>query len=45
MYGTQNICSFTQAKGVCSLGKVLFVTDVATGVVSLQLVSLAPYRF
>ena len=35
MDGTQNTCSFTQVKGVCSLGKVLFVTDVATGAVKL----------
>ena len=33
--GTQNTCSFTQVKGKCSLGKVLFVTDVATCVVKL----------
>ena len=35
MDGTQNTCSFTQVKGVCSLGKVLFVTDVAAGAVKL----------
>ena len=33
--GTQNTCSFTQVKGVCSLGKVLLVTDVAKGAVKL----------
>ena len=35
MDGTKNTCSFTLVKGVCSLGNVLFVTDVATGAVKL----------
>ena len=33
--GTQNTYSFTQLQGLCSLGKVLFVTCVATGAVKL----------
>ena len=33
--GTQNTYSFTQVQGLCSLGKVLFVTCVATGAVKL----------
>ena len=34
--GSQNTCSFMQVQGVCSLGKVLFVTDAATGAVKLE---------
>ena len=32
---SEDNCSFTHVKGVCSLRKVLFVTDAATGVVKL----------
>ena len=37
---TQETCSFTQVQGVCLLGMVLFVIDVATGAVILT-ISLA----
>ena len=33
--GTKDTCSFTQVQGSCSLGKVLFVSDVATGAMKL----------
>ena len=37
---TRETCSFTQVQGVCLLGRVLFVIDVATGAVILT-ISLA----
>ena len=33
--GTQDTCSLMQVQGACSLGKVLFVTNVAIGTVKL----------